>query len=246
LALSLATQNLIRGVVTGFFILLEDQYAIGDVVKIGDDAGLVENMNLRITQLRDNEGRLITIPTSDITRVANYSLHWSPCDLQLPVNYSADIDEMIQLVRRVGDGLRNDPDWGELILEDPNILGVDDFGDSAVMLRVWIKTQPMKQWDVSREFRRRFKQSMQDMDTSIPFPQRQVWLNVPKGLDISLSGELSRTDETGQNGSALQEKSTRRRSAQTDPQPLNLSSEHNDLANSESDGRTDGADGDEE
>ncbi|MEO1593334.1 MAG: mechanosensitive ion channel family protein, partial [Cyanobacteria bacterium J06632_22] len=187
LALSLATQNLIRGVVTGFFILLEDQYAIGDVVKTGDDAGLVENMNLRITQLRDAEGRLITIPTSEITRVANYSLHWSRCDLRLPVNYSADIDEMIQLAGKVGDGLCHDPDWRGLILEAPEILGVDDFGDSAVMLRVWIKTQPMKQWEVSREFRRRFKQAMAAMDTSIPFPQRQVWLTVPNGLEVSLS-----------------------------------------------------------
>ena len=243
LALSLATQNLIRGAVTGFFILLEDQYAIGDVVKIGDDAGLVENLNLRITQLRDAEGRLITIPTSDITRVANYSLHWSRCDLHLPVNYNADIDEMIQLVRKVGDGLRHDPDWDDLILEDPNILGVEDFGDSAVMLRVWIKTQPMKQWDVSREFRRRFKQSLQDMDTSIPFPQRQVWLNVPEGLDIRLSGELARSGQADQNGNARNgSKNGSKDSGHhtlTDRQPRNVPSGGNDSDD------YDGAEGDE-
>lgn len=203
LALSLATQNLIKGAVTGFFILLEDQYAIGDVVKIGDDAGLVENMNLRITQLRDTEGRLITIPTSDITRVANYSLHWSRCDLMLPIHYEASVDEMLQLVREVGDGLRNDPEWGELILEDPDILGVENFGDSAITLRVWIKTQPLKQWDVSREYRRRFKQALEDMDTTIPFPQRQVWLNAPDGLQVNLSGELHRIAENS-NGKSSQ------------------------------------------
>ncbi|MEO0350969.1 MAG: mechanosensitive ion channel family protein [Cyanobacteria bacterium P01_A01_bin.15] len=192
LALSLASQNLIKGAVTGFFILLEDQYAIGDVVKIGDDAGLVENMNLRITQLRDTGGRLITIPTSDITRVANYSLHWSRCDLHLPINYEANIDEMLQLVREVGNDLRNDPDWGTLILEDPDILGVEDLGDSAITLRVWIKTQPMKQWDVSREYRRRFKQALESTDAQVPFPQRQVWLNAPEGIRVNLSGELQR------------------------------------------------------
>lgn len=222
LALSLATQNLIKGAVTGFFILLEDQYAIGDVVKIGDDAGLVENMNLRITQLRDTGGRLITIPTSDIVRVANYSLHWSRCDLHLPINYEANVDEMLQLVREVGNDLRNDADWGELILEDPDILGVENFGDSAITLRVWIKTQPMKQWDVSREYRRRYKQALEDTDTSIPFPQRQVWLNAPDGIQVNLSGELHRIAEnsngksdsnSGHNGSSNGHR------AKTDRQP---------------------------
>ncbi|MEM1251113.1 MAG: mechanosensitive ion channel family protein [Cyanobacteria bacterium P01_H01_bin.21] len=222
LALSLATQNLIKGAVTGFFILLEDQYAIGDVVKIGDDAGLVENMNLRITQLRDTEGRLITIPTSDITRVANYSLHWSRCDLMLPIHYEANVDEMLQLVREVGNDLRNDPDWGELILEAPDILGVENFGDSSITLRVWIKTQPLKQWDVSREYRRRFKQALEDMDTNIPFPQRQVWLNAPDGIQVNLSGELHRIAEKSNDKFSRNDHSNGSRNghrAKTDRQP---------------------------
>lgn len=240
LALSLAAQNLIKGAVTGFFILLEDQYAIGDIVKIGEDAGLVENMNLRITQLRDAEGRLITIPTSDINRVANYSLHWSRCDLQIPVNYHADIDEMLQLARKVGDELRNDPDWRDLILETPDILGVEDFGDSAVILRVWIKTQPMKQWDVSREYRRRFKQSVQDSGTSIPFPQRQVWLNAPDGLQVSLSGDLN---QVGQNDSSQHDSNdgpshgpSHGPRVKTDRQPRNISSDSNDIDGNDIDG----------
>lgn len=214
LALSLAAQNLIRGAVTGFFILLEDQYAIGDVVKIGDDAGLVENMNLRITQLRDTGGRLITIPTSDITRVANYSLHWSRCDLHLPVNYEANVDEMLQLVRKVGNELRHDSEWSELILEDPEILGVEELGDRAVTLRVWIKTQPMKQWDVSREYRRRFKQALENTDARVPFPQRQVWLNAPDGLQVNVSGKLHRTAENSDS-----ESSRNGHHAHTDRQP---------------------------
>ncbi|MGB3669975.1 MAG: mechanosensitive ion channel family protein [Phormidesmis sp.] len=217
LALSLATQNLIKGAVTGFFILLEDQYAIGDVVKIGDDAGLVENMNLLITQLRDTKGLLITIPTSDIIRVANYSLHWSRCDLHLPVNYEANVDEMLQLVREVGNDLRNDSDWSDLILEDPDILGIEDFGDSAITLRVWIKTQPMKQWDVSREYRRRFKQALESKEASIPFPQRQVWLNAPDAIQVNLSGKLHRTAENSDEGATSTDNNGHH--IQTDRQP---------------------------
>ena len=173
LAVSLAMQNLAQGAIKGFFIVLEDQFAIGDVVKIGDHAGVVEKLNLRITQLRDTAGRLITIPTSDIDRVANYSLHWSQADLKIPVHYNADINHMLDVTRQVAEDLCGDADWSSLIREEPQILGVDDFGDSAVIIRVWIKTDPMKQWDVSREFRRRFKQTLQNSDTEIPFPQRK-------------------------------------------------------------------------
>ncbi|NEP19391.1 MAG: mechanosensitive ion channel family protein, partial [Leptolyngbya sp. SIO4C1] len=220
LALSLATQSLLKGAVTGFFILLEDQYAIGDVVEIDGDAGLVENMNLRITQLRDTGGRLISIPTSDITRVANYSLHWSRCDLMIPVHYHANIDDMLQLTRQIGNELQQDPNWGELILEDPNILGVEEFGDSAVTIRVWIKTQPMKQWDVSREYRRRFKIALQDYDNTIPFPQREIWLRTDEGMQVSLQGELKRPhSDQSEDDSSTNGQSARRSERQTDPQP---------------------------
>lgn len=190
LALSLAAQNLVQGIIKGFFIVLEDQFAIGDVVKIGNDTGVVEKLNLRITQLRDTEGRLITIPTSDIDRVANYSLHWSQADLKIPVHYNADINHMLTITRDVGEALRHAPEWSDLILENPQILGVDDFGDSAVIIRVWIKTQPMKQWDVSREYRRRFKQAVRDAGTEIPFPQRDVWLHPSEEFRSVLQGSV--------------------------------------------------------
>jgi small conductance mechanosensitive channel len=204
LALSLAAQNLVKGAIRGFFIVLEDQFAIGDIVKIGDDAGLVEKLNLRITQLRDTAGRLITIPTSDITRVANYSLHWARADLKIPVHYNADINRMLKVTRQVAEDLHGDSEWNNLILEEPQILGVDDFGDSAVIIRVWIKTEPMKQWDISREFRRRFKETLQDSDTEIPFPQRDVWLHPSDEFKVTLQGSLEerrRTpDHDGHNG----------------------------------------------
>lgn len=209
LAVSLAAQNLVQGAIKGFFIVLEDQFAIGDVVKIGDDAGLVENLNLRITQLRDTGGRLITIPTSDIDRVANYSLHWSRADLKIPVHYNADLDHMLDIARQVGKEMQSDANWGELILEDPQILGVDDFGESAVIIRIWIKTEPLKQWDVSREFRRRFKQSAEADGTEMPFPQRSVWLHTSDEFRTALSSEQT-------NGHSDQSKRTR---TKTDAQP---------------------------
>ncbi|MFE4106030.1 mechanosensitive ion channel family protein [Almyronema epifaneia] len=205
LALSLAAQNLIKGAVRGFFIILEDQYAIGDVVAIDQDAGLVENMNLRITQLRDTGGRLITIPTSDINRVANYSQRWSRADLKLPVHYNANIDQMLDLARQVGADMQADSDWQTLILEDPKILGVDDFGDSALIIRVWIKTQPMKQWDVSREYRRRFQLAMQETDTSIPFPQREIWLHPAEAFTVEMNQPKPSSDTAKNNGQAQTE-----------------------------------------
>jgi small conductance mechanosensitive channel len=218
LALSLAAQNLVKGAIQGFFIVLEDQFAIGDVVKIGDDAGVVEKLNLRITQLRDTAGRLITIPTSDINRVANYSLHWSQADLKIPVHYNADINHMLEVTRQVGDELQHDPDWSSLILDDPQILGVDDFGDSSLIIRVWIKTQPMKQWDISREYRRRFKLAVQEAGTDIPFPQRDVWLHPSDEFRLTLQGALNDghpSHQPGQNGNGQHPQ------AKTDAQPPN-------------------------
>lgn len=217
IALSLAAQNLIKGAFKGFFIILEDQYAIGDVVKIDEDAGLVETMNLRITQLRDAAGRLITVPMSDVTRVANYSLHWSRADLKIPIHYKADVNEMLDLTRQVGQDLQSDPEWQELILEEPQVLGVDDFGDSSLIIRVWIKTQPMKQWDVSREYRRRFKLALRDTETAIPFPQREVWLHPSDSLKIDMEGRLDQISKHQDDGS-----SNPQGNAKTDRQPRNV------------------------
>ncbi len=227
LAISLATQNLAQGAIKGFFIVLEDQFAIGDVVKIGDDAGIVEKLNLRITQLRDTEGRLITIPTSDIDRVANYSLHWSQADLKIPIHYNADVNYMLDVVRQVGEDLQSDPEWNDLIREEPKILGVDDFGDSALIIRVWIKTEPMKQWDISREYRRRFKQALQDSDTEIPFPQRDVWLHPMDEFRLKLEGSLDGTGQGNQDGKNGQNRDGHRHhaSGQTEAQPANVPDE---------------------
>lgn len=177
LAVSFASQSLIKDTINGFFIILEDQYAVGDVVAIGDFSGLVENINLRITQLRDGEGRLITIPNSEIKIVANSSSGWSRSDLFIPIPYEADIDQAINLIKGVAEAMRQDLTWCENILEPAQILGVEQFSDRGLIIRVWIKTKTLKQWEVAREFRRRLKIAFDQAGIPLPLPQHKVWLS---------------------------------------------------------------------
>lgn len=176
-ALSLASQNLIKDAINGFFIILEDQYAIGDVIAVDQVGGLVETMNLRITQLRDAEGRLITIPNSEIRIVANLSSNWSRADLNIPIAYHDDVNKALKVVDNVVQEMSQDQQWREQIVDKPEVLGVDDFGMRGVIIRVWIKTQPLKQWVVAREFRRRLKVALDEAGISIPMPQQEVWFN---------------------------------------------------------------------
>jgi small conductance mechanosensitive channel len=201
LAVSLASQNLIKDAINGFLIILEDQYAVGDVITVKDIGGFVENINLRITQLRDPEGRLITIPNSEIQVVANHSNGWSRADLNIPIAYYQDIDKALQLVRDVAQNMSKDEFWREHILDKPDILGVDDFGERGLIVRVWIKTQPLKQWDVAREFRRRMKVAFDEAGMPIPTLQQEIWFrnsgleNLPRPVQQSLQdgqGDSSR------------------------------------------------------
>ncbi len=176
-AVSLASQNLIRDTINGFLIILEDQYAVGDVINVGDVGGLVENLNLRITQLRDAEGRLITIPNSEIKTVANLSSQWSRADLNIPVAYQTDVNKALELIGQVAQKMSQDLNWREYILEPPQVLGVDNFEERGAIVKVWIKTQPLKQWDVSREFRRRLKVAFDEAGIPIPLPQQEIWFN---------------------------------------------------------------------
>jgi small-conductance mechanosensitive channel len=177
LGLSLASQNLIKDAINGFFILLEDQYAVGDVIAVGDVGGFVEMINLRITQLRDAEGRLITVPNGEVRIVANLSSNWSRADLNIPVTYQADVDKALDLVRQVAHEMLMTQMWRERILDQPDILGVDNFGDRGFIIRVWIKTQPLKQWEVAREFRRRLKVAFDEAGILLSVPQQALWFN---------------------------------------------------------------------
>ncbi len=176
-ALSLASQSLIKDAINGFLIIVEDQYALGDVIDVGDVGGKVENLNLRITQVRDAEGRLITIPNSEIKIVANLSSRWSRADLTIPIAYQTDVDQALKLIETVGLDMDKDARWEHQIIEPPEVLGVENFGDRGLIIRIWIKTQPLKQWDVAREYRRRLKVTFDKAGISIPVLQQSVWLN---------------------------------------------------------------------
>ena len=190
-AVSLASQNLIKDAINGFLIILEDQYALGDVITVGDVGGLVENLNLRMTQVRDSEGRLITIPNGEIKVVANLSSRWSRADLTIPIAYQADTEDALKLIETVADKMNQEMQWQRHILEPPQVLGIDQFGDRGLMIRVWIKTQPLKQWDVARELRRRLKLALDEAGISISVPQQAIWVNEDQLVNFHGNGKAN-------------------------------------------------------
>jgi small conductance mechanosensitive channel len=167
-ALSLPAQSLIKDGINGFFIILEDQYAVGDVITVHGIRGLVENINLRITQIRDEEGRLVTIPNSEIGVIANHSSHWSQADIYIPISYHSDVDRVLALIETTGEAMKSSDRWTLTMLDNPEVLGIEDFGERGLTVRVWIKTQPLKQWDVAREYRRRLKVALDNEGIIIP------------------------------------------------------------------------------
>lgn len=156
-AVSLASQNLIRDTINGFLIVLEDQYGIGDCIDTGTWSGIVEGLNLRITQLRSSDGKLITIPNSQIGAVANLTKSWSRVDLNVPIDYDTDTLTAIGIIETTAMEMSRDPEWQWQIMEAPRIMGIDDFSDRGLLVKIWIKTRPLKQWNVAREYRLRLK-----------------------------------------------------------------------------------------
>ncbi|MGK7926932.1 MAG: mechanosensitive ion channel family protein [Spirulina sp.] len=173
--LGLSAQNKIKDWIGGFFILWEDQYALGDVIKINNTTGLVESFDIRTTQLRNLDGELITIPNGSFTTVINFTYQWSRLNLGIDVAYSTDLDLAMATIKDVAEKMRSDSVWGEFILEPATILGVDTFGNNSITIRLLIKTQPGQQWDVGREYRYRLKQAFDLANITIPFPQRSIW-----------------------------------------------------------------------
>ena len=155
-------------------ILLENQYKLKDVVKIGDHAGSVEQITMRMTALRDLEGNLHFLPNGEIKSVINMTHGWSRALFDIGVAYKENVDNVMNVILEVGQELRQDKKFRLFILEDPTMLGVDAFGDSAVVIKFFIKTLPLKQWDVKREMLRRLKNRFDELGIEIPFPQRTI------------------------------------------------------------------------
>jgi len=176
LAVSFAAQNLIRDVLNGFFILLEDQYGVGDVVSIGQVSGGVERFNLRLTVLRDLQGRVHFIPNSQVTQVTVMSRDWARSVEDISVAYAEDVDRALEVIRDEAERLFQDPQWQEKFTQPPEVLGVERLADSGVVIRVLLNTKPKEQWAAGREFRRRIKIRFDRENIEIPFPQTKVWL----------------------------------------------------------------------
>jgi small-conductance mechanosensitive channel len=173
-ALGLGAQTLIRDVIGGFFILLEDQFAVGDTIKVGNIAGAVEKMTLRATFLRDLEGTLHVIPNGEIRIVSNRTKNWSRAMVDLGVAYEEDIGRVIAALGKIGHDLYQDEEFAPLLLEEPMVTGVEALGDWAVTVRIMVKTKPGKQWAVARALRRRIKESFEREGIEMPYPRQEV------------------------------------------------------------------------
>jgi small conductance mechanosensitive channel len=174
LAVAFGAQNLIKDYFSGFMVLLEDQYGINDVVKIGTISGLVEHISLRTTVLRDLEGVVHFIPHGTITTVSNLTHGWSRALFDIDIAYTEDIDRVMKVLIELGRELRQDPMFGPLILDDPEMLGVDELADSSVIVKFFIKTCPLQQWTVKREMLRRIKNRFDQLGIEIPYPHQTV------------------------------------------------------------------------
>lgn len=175
LAVGFGAQNLVRDVISGFFIILENQIRIGDVAIINGTGGLVERVNFRTIVLRDLGGVVHVFPNGTINTLSNMTRDWSAFVLDVGVAYKEDTDRVVELMKQVGAELQQDEQFGPLMEGDVEIFGVDKFADSAVMIKGRIKTKPIKQWDVGREYLRRLKKSFDANGIEIPFPHRSIY-----------------------------------------------------------------------
>ncbi len=180
LAVGFGAQKLIEDVIGGFFIFLEDQIRVGDVVQIGDKSGLVEQINMRMTVLRDLAGNVHYIRNGGIGVVTNMTKDFSMYVFDIGVAYREDTDEVVEAIKRVDEGLRKDPVFKDDILAPIEIFGVDKFADSAVIIKARTKTRPIKQWGVAREFNRRLKKQFDELGIEIPFPHTTLYMGQDK------------------------------------------------------------------
>jgi small conductance mechanosensitive channel len=191
LAVTFAAQSLVKDLVNGILILIEDQYALGDHVIIGGEEGVVERLNLRITQLRSPDGRLITIPNHAIIRVDNKTRLWSRVDLRVTVDYATDVDRALAVVEKVVENIEQDSQWRPFILAPHQMFGVEEITHAGIVLHFQLQTLPFKKENVARELRRRLKNAFDREEIRIGIPQQAV---IVEGSRDSSGGYLSWRD----------------------------------------------------
>lgn len=183
LALGLGAQTLVKDVISGLFILLENQYVVTDVIEVNGIVGNVELMTLRATTLRDASGTLYVIPNGEIRTVANRTRDWSRAIIDVRIAYEADVDRALATLQTIGDDMAASEEWGPLLLEAPQVTGIEGLEDWAVRLRVMVKTGPNQQWDVQRYLRRRIRLVFAEQGIDLAFPRQEVALLNSPGND---------------------------------------------------------------
>lgn len=187
LAIGFGAQNLVRDVISGFFMILENQIRVGDVAIINGTGGLVEEINFRTTVLRDLSGTVHYFPNGTVTALSNMTNEWSAYVFDIGVAYKENTDEVVKVIQQVIDEMMADDNFGQLIIEQPEIFGVDKLDDSAVVIKGRIKTRPIQQWTIGREFLRRIKMRFDEQNIEIPFPHSTVYFGeASKPFDIKM------------------------------------------------------------
>lgn len=185
-AIGFGAQSLVKDFLSGIFMIFEDQYGVGDVVDLGEASGTVEAVSLRVTRLRDVEGTVWYVRNGEILRVGNQSQNWARTVLDISVGYDEDLARVRTILLEVARGMWEDEDYRGVVIEEPEVWGVQDLGPDGVLVRVALKTAPLQQWAVARELRQRIKARFDHEGIEIPFPQRVIWHRDAAGSDTGV------------------------------------------------------------
>jgi small conductance mechanosensitive channel len=174
-ALGFGAQTLVKDFISGIFMILEDQYGVGDVIDLGEATGTVEGVGLRVTRLRDVNGTVWYVRNGEVLRVGNMSQNWARSVLDIQVGYSENLDRVREVLRVIAHDMWEEEAFKGDIIEEPEVWGVERLDPEAVIVRVVLKTKPLAQWEVAREMRERIKERFDALGIEIPLPQRVVW-----------------------------------------------------------------------
>ena len=176
LGIGFGSQSLVRDLLSGIFMLIENQYGVGDYIDVGEADGTVESLGLRTTRLLDKYGTLWHIPNGEIRRVGNMTQSWSKIPMEIDVAYDTDLDLAMETMKTVADGVWNEQLEEATIVEEPAVSGIQNFGADGITIRLSVKTEPGEQWSTALVLRKRLKEAFDEAGIEIPFPQRTVWL----------------------------------------------------------------------
>jgi small conductance mechanosensitive channel len=191
LAVGFGAQNLVRDVISGFFIILENQIRVGDVAQVNGTGGLVEQINLRTIVLRDLKGIVHIFPNGAITTLSNLTNEWSAYVFEIGVAYKENVDQVISIMEKVGNKMNDDKKFAAYLIEPIEVFGLDKLDDSAVIIKGRLKTKPGRQWDTGREYLKRVKEAFDQNNIEIPFPHRTIYMGeASKPFDVQIADKL--------------------------------------------------------